>query len=230
MDQNELKKRVAREAAQVVFENTNQPIVLGVGTGSTVDFFIHELIKHRSKIRSAVSSSERSARLLRQLDIEVVEATEVSGIAIYVDGADEVDPSFALIKGGGGAHTREKIVASIASDFLCIVDETKCVSRLGKFPIPMEVVQMAQKSVSEEITTMGGRAVLREGFITDNGHILLDIHRLIVEDPDQLEMTLNNIAGVIDTGIFARNRPSRVIVGGTEGVYDLKRMTTVMHH
>lgn len=223
MDQNELKKQVAEEAARIVFSDLDEPIQLGVGTGSTVNCFIDLLAKYREKIRSAVSSSVQSSQLLQALDVEVMGANGVSSVAVYVDGADEVDPSFALTKGGGGAHTQEKIVTSIADEFICIVDESKVVSQLGEFPIPVEVIHSALRSVARQIERLGGRPKLREGFTSDNGHAILDIHGLRVENPDHLEYEINNLPGVVEVGIFAAHRPHRVIVSGTNGVYELEK-------
>lgn len=223
MDQNELKRSVAKRTAEIIFTGEGDPLCLGVGTGSTVDYFIAELQFHKKQISVAVSSSARSSRQLRDLAINVVAADTVSGVEVYVDGADEVGPDFALTKGGGGAHTQEKIVASIADQFICIVDESKVVSGLGQFPIPVEVIHSAINSVIRQLGAMGGRAVPRDGFTTDNGHGILDIHGLTVENPDELEQAINNIPGVVEVGIFARDRPQRVIVGGSDGVYELTR-------
>lgn len=223
MDQNELKKQVAEEAARIVFSDLDAPIQLGVGTGSTVNCFIDLLAKYREKIRSAVSSSVQSSQLLQALNVEVVDANRVGSVDVYVDGADEVDPSFALIKGGGGAHTQEKIVTSIAKEFICIVDESKVVSQLGGFPIPVEVIHSALGSVARQIEKLGGKPKLREGFTSDNGHAIVDIHGLRVENPDQLESTINNLPGVVEVGIFAAHRPHRVIVGSTNAVYELEK-------
>lgn len=223
MDQNELKRQVAQRTVQVVFGGSESNILLGVGTGSTVDLFIEQLDPFKDRIEVAVSSSIRSSKLLQALNIDVVDANRVSGVAVYVDGADEVDSSFALTKGGGGAHTQEKIVASIADEFICIVDESKVVKKLGGFPIPVEVIQPALASVEREIKGIGGKATLREGFTTDNGHAILDVHNLRVDDPDQLETTINNLPGVVEVGIFARHRPERVLVGGGDGVYELEK-------
>lgn len=223
MDQNELKRLVAQKTVEVVFGASDSKIHLGVGTGSTVDQFIEQLEPHKDRIEVAVSSSIRSRKLLQALDIDVVVANSVSGVAVYVDGADEVDSTFALTKGGGGAHTQEKIVASIADEFICIVDESKVVKNLGGFPIPVEVIQSALASVEREIEGIGGKAILREGFTTDNGHPILDVHDLLVDDPDQLETTINNLPGVVEVGIFARHRPKRVLVGGSDGAYELEQ-------
>ena len=223
MDQESLKQLVAQHTANLVFADRRDEVVLGVGTGSTVDCFIDQIPNYKSKITAAVSSSERSTESLRSLDIHVISPNDVDSVDVYVDGADEVDPSFALTKGGGGAHTREKIVAVLSQVFICIVDESKCVDRLGAFPIPLEVLQIATNAVVREVEALGGVALPRDGFVTDNGHAILDVKGLSVDDPDDLEITLNNIPGVVEAGIFARNRPDRVVVGSQQGVSELER-------
>lgn len=223
MEQSELKDRVAQRAAQLIFDQLSTPIYLGVGTGTTVDYFIQHLRPFHQLIRGTVSSSQRSTERLRTQGVKVFDANEIQHLAYYVDGADQVDRTLALTKGGGGAHTQEKIVAALAEQFICIVDETKCSEILGGFPVPVEVMDMAVRLVTQRISHLGGKAVLREGFRTDNGNVILDIHNLTISDPDQLEGQLNNIPGVIEAGIFAQHRPQRVIVGGANGVYELEK-------
>ena len=201
------KRRAARAALQFV---TDQMIV-GVGTGSTVGFFI-EVLAEKS-VAGAVSSSQQTTRLLEQRGIRVVDLNDVDEVPLYVDGADECDPNRCLIKGGGGALTREKIFAAAATKFVCIIDPTKRVEVLGRFPLPIEIIPMARTLVSRAIAARGGRPVWREGFVTDNGGHIVDVHDLSITDPVSLERELDQIAGVITVGLFAK-RPADVVLTG----------------
>ena len=187
--------------------------IIGVGTGSTVNYFIDELAKIKHIFKGAVSSSEASSKLLKDHGIEVFELNDVNEILFYIDGADEVDPSHNLIKGGGGAHTREKIVASASNEFICIVDHSKIVKVLGGFPLPIEVIVKSRSFVAREIVKLGGEPVLRNGFITDQGNQILDVNGLKIKDPLMLEEKINLIPGVLDNGIFANCIPHKLIVG-----------------
>lgn len=187
--------------------------IIGVGTGSTVNYFIDELAKIKHIFKGAVSSSEVSTQLLEKSGIEVFELNDINEILVYVDGADEVDGSHNLIKGGGGAHTREKLVASASNEFVCIVDESKLVKTLGNFPLPVEVMIKSRSYVAREIVKIGGLPELRKDFLTDQGNQILDIKDLAIENPLDLEQRINIIPGVLDNGIFANCKPQKVIVG-----------------
>ena len=192
--------------------------IVGVGTGSTVNFFIDKLAAIKGKIDGAVSSSEASSQLLKERGIPVLNLNNTGDLRIYVDGADECDRNLRLIKGGGGALTREKIVAQACEKFICIVDETKMVDVLGEFPLPVEVIPMAQSLVGRRLFKTGGQPELREGFHTDNGNIILDIRNLSITDPVGLEQELNNIPGVVTNGLFALRPADVVLVGSASGV------------
>ena len=187
--------------------------IIGVGTGSTVNYFIDELAKIKHIFKGAVSSSEASTQLLEKCGIAVFELNDVNEILVYVDGADEVDGSHNLIKGGGGAHTREKLVASASNEFVCIVDESKLVKTLGNFPLPVEVMIKSRSYVAREIVKIGGLPELRKDFLTDQGNQILDVKDLAIENPLDLEQRINIIPGVLDNGIFANCKPHKVIVG-----------------
>ena len=219
MTQDELKKAVATAAVEFVVPGQ----VLGVGTGSTVDFFIDELAAARVPVSAAVSSSERSTRRLRDCGIRVVDLNEVEEIAVYVDGADEIDAGFSMIKGGGGALTREKIVAAVARNFVCIADGSKLVERLGRFPLPVEVISMASAYVMRELTKLDGRPQLRSGFVTDNGNVILDVHGLTIDDPVALEARIESIVGVVSCGLFAARGADVLLLGTPEGVRQSRR-------
>ncbi len=207
MKQEEKKQRVAEAALQYVVDDS----VIGVGTGSTVDYFIEQLASIKHRIEGAVSSSEASEDLMRKHNIPVVPLNSVNELTVYIDGADEATKHLHLIKGGGGALTREKIVAAASKKFVCIVDDSKLVDVLGNFPLPVEVIPMAQSYVAREIVKLGGQPILRDGFTTDNGNIILDIENLSIMQPLELEVTMNNIAGVVCNGLFAR-RPADVLL------------------
>ena len=217
MDQQELKKAVGRAALQYVKPGE----ILGVGTGSTVDCFIDALKESGISIPACVSSSVRSTKKLEQYGFKVLDLNEVERIGVYVDGADEIDPHFAMIKGGGGALTREKIVAMVSDRFVCIADQSKKVDVLGKFPLPIEVIPMAVRAVSRELEKLGGKPVLRD-FTTDNGNKILDVHGLKIEDPVQWEQKLNQIVGVVTVGLFAARGADVLLLGTDEGVQTFK--------
>lgn len=219
MTQDELKKAVATAAVEFVVPGQ----VLGVGTGSTVDFFIDALAAARVPVSAAVSSSERSTRRLRDCGIRVVDLNEVEEIAVYVDGADEIDAGFSMIKGGGGALTREKIVAAVARKFVCIADGSKLVERLGRFPLPVEVIPMASAYVARELTKLDGRPQLRAGFVTDNGNMILDVRGLVIDDPVALEARIERIVGVVSCGLFAARGADVLLLGTPEGVRQTRR-------
>ena len=217
--QSELKRQVAHAALNMVAQWLAPDSVVGVGTGSTADCFIDALANRAGKFKAAVSSSEASTRRLESHNIPVCDLNAVETVAAYVDGADEVNPARALVKGGGGALTREKIVAASAERFVCIVEHSKLVDVLGAFPLPVEVIPMARRLVEREIAQLGGRAVLRTGFITDNGNHILDVHGLAIDEPETLETSLNTIPGVVENGLFAlAARPQTVLVGTPAGV------------
>ena len=214
MTQDELKALVGRAALDFVPHGA----VIGVGTGSTVNHFIDALASLKDRVRGAVSSSRQSTERLRASGIAVFEANEVAGLPVYIDGADEIDGRGCMIKGGGAALTREKIVADLAERFVCIADASKRVDVLGRFPLPVEVIGMAREQVVRRFAAIGGRAVPRAGVITDNGHPLLDVHGLAITDPFALEAEINQWPGVVAVGIFARNRARTCLLGTPEGV------------
>lgn len=218
MSQDGEKKAAAIAAIDYVEENA----VVGVGTGSTVNFFIDHLAGIKHKIQGAIASSDSTEARLRQHNIPVISLNSVIDIPVYVDGADEVTPQMHMIKGGGGALTREKIVAAVSRCFVCIVDQGKLVDVLGKFPLPVEVIPMAQSYVARQLARLGGQPVLREGFTTDNGNIILDVHNLKILDPVDLEGTIDHISGVVTNGIFSRRSADIVLIGGKNGVNILK--------
>lgn len=209
------QKRAAGEAA---LDYVEAGTIVGVGTGSTVNHFIDGLAAMRHDIRGAVSSSEASTERLRGHGIEVLDLNSVDELPIYVDGADEITPAMHMIKGGGGALTREKIVAAVARSFICIIDASKRVDVLGAFPLPVEVIPMARSHVARELVALGGRPALREGFTTDNGNVILDVHGLTIREPAALEQRINNIAGVVTVGLFALRGANRLLVGADGGV------------
>lgn len=221
MDQNELKKAVAKAAADYVQQRLQSDTVIGVGTGSTANYFIEYLGEFRDDIYATVASSEETARRLKALNIEVIDLNTASEVSIYVDGADESNPHLHLIKGGGGALTREKIIAAVAKEFVCIADESKQVDILGEFPLPVEVIPMARSHVGREIVKLGGDPVYRDGFVTDNGNIIIDIHHLSIVDPRDLETKLNQITGVVTNGLFAIRPADKLILGTKDGVKTL---------
>jgi len=219
MTQDELKQAVARAALQYVLDDA----VIGVGTGSTANLFIDELGARRGRIRGAVASSERTAERLRRHGIPLVDLNEVDELPVYIDGADEVTAGFAMIKGGGGALTREKIVAAVARRFVCIADASKLVPVLGAFPLPVEVIPLARAHVAREIIRLGGRPRERAGFVTDNGNVVLDASGFTITDPAGLEERLNNIVGTVTNGLFARRGADVVLLGTPAGVRTMIR-------
>ncbi|MDA8390576.1 MAG: ribose-5-phosphate isomerase RpiA [Gammaproteobacteria bacterium] len=214
MNQDEMKKAVAHAALEFVPTGS----IIGVGTGSTANFFIDELATIKSRIDGAVASSVATAERLKRHGIPVLDLNDVSGLGLYVDGADEATVHRALVKGGGGALTREKIVAAASKTFVCICDESKLVDVLGRFPLPVEVIPMARSFVAREIVAFGGRPELRKGFKTDNGNEILDIHGLTITDPVGLEERLNHITGVVTNGLFARRGADILLLGTRQGV------------
>jgi ribose 5-phosphate isomerase A len=219
MNQDELKLAAAKEAIKFVEYDS----IVGVGSGSTANFFIDELAKVKGRIDGAVASSQKSADRLKSHGIRVVDLNSVSELPVYVDGADEITEHLAMIKGGGGALSREKIVAAVARKFVCIADATKLVGVLGKFPLPVEVIPMARSYVGRELVKLGGQPALREGFTTDNGNLILDVHGLSILNPAELEAVLNGITGVVTNGLFARRGADVLLLGTPEGVKTMKR-------
>jgi len=216
--QDGLKQRVAREALKHVVEDA----VIGVGSGSTVNFFIDALATIKGRIDGAVAASESSAERLRKHGIRVFDLNSVSELPVYIDGADEVTEHLAMIKGGGGALMREKIVAAVAKTFVCICDASKLVGVLGRFPLPVEVIPMARSYVGRELLKLGAQPVLRENFKTDNGNLILDCHGLTIVDPPGLEAQLNQIVGVVTNGIFARRSADLLLLAEAGGVRTLR--------
>jgi ribose 5-phosphate isomerase A len=217
MTQDEQKRLVAREAVKYVVEDA----YLGVGSGTTTHYFIDELARSKKHIRGAVASSVKTAERLKGHGIQVVELTSVDELPVYIDGADETTAHGAMIKGGGGALTREKIVAAVAKSFVCIVDQSKLVGVLGGYPLPVEVIPMARSHVAHELVKLGGHPQLREHFTTDNGNIILDVEDLRILNPAELEMKINNIVGVVTNGLFARRGADVILVGTDNGVETL---------
>jgi ribose 5-phosphate isomerase A len=215
LSQQDLKQQAADAALALIEPLLTAQAVIGVGTGSTADLFIDGLAAYRSRFRGAVASSERSAKRLSALGILVLDLNEVQTMPVYVDGADEINSQLHMIKGGGGALTREKIVSFVAQQFICIADESKLVESLGRFPLPIEVLPMARESVARVTQQLGGKPVLRQGFITDNGNQILDVHGLMIDDAPELERQLNNIPGVVTNGLFAI-RPAHVALLATQ--------------
>ena len=219
MNQDELKKRVAAEALKHVVENA----VVGVGSGSTVNLFIDALASIKGRIEGAVAASEASAERLKRHGIRVFDLNAVDAVPVYFDGADEITEHLHMIKGGGGALTREKIIAAVAGRFVCLCDESKLVPVLGKFPLPIEVIPMARSHVGRELRRLGGFPALRENYRTDNGNLILDCRGMTILDPVALETELNQIAGVVTNGIFARRPADLLLLGASQGVRALGR-------
>jgi ribose 5-phosphate isomerase A len=218
LDQNALKKAVAKAAIAFVPDDS----IVGVGTGSTANFFIDELAAIKGRIEGAVASSEASAERLKRAGIRVFDLNVVDAVPVYVDGADEVDRQLRMIKGGGGALTREKIVAAVAEKFVCIADATKLKDKLGAFPLPVEVMPMARSHVGRELLRMGGQPELRLGFTTDNQNLIIDVYGLEMSDPVALEAAIDGIAGVVTNGIFARRPADVLLLGASAGVQTLR--------
>ncbi len=224
--QDRLKQDAARAALDLIKPKLTTTSVVGVGTGSTTNFFIDALAEIKHVFDAAVSSSEASAQRLRNHGIHVLDLNAAPRVDVYVDGADEVNPVGQLIKGGGAALTREKIVASAADEFICIVDESKVVDTLGQFPLPVEVIPMARSLVGRGLVDLGGQPVWREGVTTDNGNWILDVHEFMVADPLVMETAINNLAGVVCNGLFAINAADTVLVAAGSGVTQLQSRDT----
>lgn len=219
MTQDE-QKRVAAEAA---IQYVPDGCIVGVGTGSTANYFIDGLAKIKHRIEGAVASSEATSTRLRAYGIRVFDLNDVDSLTVYVDGADEINQDLQMIKGGGGALTREKIVAAVAKTFVCVADQNKVVQLLGKFPLPVEVIPMARGHVTREIIRLGGQPVLREGFITDNGNIILDIRGLHIHHPAELESSLDEITGLVTNGLFAKRSADILLLGTDKGIQTITR-------
>jgi len=214
MNQDEKKYEAAKSALDYIESGQ----VIGIGSGSTVNSLISQLDKIKSKIDGAISSSEYTTKLLKEKNIRILNLSEVGRIPLYIDGADESNSNRQLIKGGGGALTREKIVAYASDTFICMIDDSKFVKSLGNFPLPIEVIKMSQSLVAREMVKLGGRPVLRENFITDNGNIILDIHNLQISEPLKLEQAINNMPGVVTNGIFAMRPANKLIIAKNDGI------------
>ena len=210
-------------AAKAAIAHVPDDAVIGVGSGSTANFFIAELAKMRHRVEAAVASSEASAKRLKDAGIRVVDLNGVNELPVYVDGADEITRHLAMIKGGGGALTREKIVAAVARRFICIADRSKLVDVLGKFPLPVEVIPLARSYVARELRKLGGHPEWRQGFVTDNGNVILDVHGLTIVQPTELEATLNQLPGIVTNGLFARRGADILLLSGEQGVETIKR-------
>ncbi|MFJ1301519.1 ribose-5-phosphate isomerase RpiA [Pseudomonadota bacterium AL_CKDN230030165-1A_HGKHYDSX7] len=223
LTQQQLKQQAADAALELVEQVAGPDVVIGVGTGSTADLFIDGLARFKGRIRATVASSERSAARLASHGLPVLDLNEVESMPIYVDGADELDGGLAMIKGGGGALTREKIVASVADRFICIADESKLVERLGAFPLPVEVIPMARASVARALAKLGGTPRLREGFVTDNGNVILDVAGLSITDAPGLETRINDLPGVVTVGLFAIAGADVALLATQDGIRRLER-------
>ncbi|AMQ88676.1 ribose-5-phosphate isomerase RpiA [Marinobacter sp. LQ44] len=223
MTQDELKQAVAKAAVDYIAPKLERSSIVGVGTGSTANFFIDFLAQYKDEFDGAVASSEATAERLKKHGIEVYDLNSVSEMEFYVDGADETNANLELIKGGGAALTREKIVAAVAKTFICIADGSKMVDILGDFPLPVEVIPMARSHVGREIVKLGGDPVYRDGVTTDNGNIIIDVHNLDISRPIQMEEKLNNIVGVVTNGLFARRPADLLLLGTSEGVKSIRR-------
>lgn len=222
MTQDELKQAVARAAADYVAQTAPAGSIVGVGTGSTANFFIDALAKIKDRYAGAVASSEVTRLRLERHGIKVFDLNDVTDIPVYVDGADEIDAGLNMIKGGGGALTREKIVAAVAREFVCICDASKLVDVMGRFPLPVEVIPMARAHVARELVKLGGQPVLREGFVTDNGNVILDVKGLSITDPKDLEAQINQITGVVTNGLFAVRPANLLLLGTADGVRSMQ--------
>jgi ribose 5-phosphate isomerase A len=218
LNQASQKKRAALAALDYIKDR----IALGVGTGSTVEHFIGALAQHKHRFSAVVSSSERSTQQLASIGIQAVQLSEVGDLDLYVDGADEATKHLQLLKGGGGALTREKILAAASRKFVCIIDESKLVATLGRFPLPIEVIPMARSYVARQMVKAGGQPILREGFVTDNGNHIIDVHNLKIANPVEMETRFNQIAGVVTVGLFAHRRADVLLIGTDSGVRTLQ--------
>ncbi|KTT28188.1 ribose-5-phosphate isomerase RpiA [Pseudomonas rhizoryzae] len=223
MNQDQLKQAVAQAAVDLILPQLSRDSVVGVGTGSTANFFIDLLAKHKLEFDGAVASSQATADRLKSHGITVYDLNGVSDLEFYVDGADEADGHLNLIKGGGAALTREKIVAAVARKFICIADASKRVEVLGEFPLPVEVIPMARSHVARELVKLGGDPEYRDGVVTDNGNVILDVHNMHIVDPVGLEARINNIVGVVANGLFAARPADVLLLGTAQGVERLER-------
>jgi len=223
MTQDELKKAVAKAAVDYIAPRLESDSIVGVGTGSTANFFIDMLAELKNEFDGAVASSEATAERLKSHGIPVYDLNSAGELEFYVDGADETNERLELIKGGGAALTREKIVAAVAKTFICIADESKMVGVLGKFPLPVEVIPMARSHVGREIVKLGGDPVYREGVVTDNGNIIIDVHNMDISRPIHVEEQLNNVVGVVTNGLFARRPADLLLLGTSDGVKSIPR-------
>ncbi len=223
MNQDQLKQAVAKAAVDYIRPKLDAHSIVGVGTGSTANFFIDYLAEIKGDFQGAVASSEATAERLQGHGITVFDLNEVSEMAVYVDGADESNPELALIKGGGAALTREKIVAAVADEFVCIADSSKWVDYLGQFPLPVEVIPMARSHVARELVKLGGDPVYRQGVLTDNGNVILDVHNMQIEKPAELERAINGIVGVVTNGLFAERSADVLLLGGEDGVKEIRK-------
>jgi ribose 5-phosphate isomerase A len=221
MTQDQLKQAVARAAIDYITPKLHNDAIIGVGTGSTANFFIDYLAPVKNRFAGAVASSDASAQRLKQLGIEVFDCNSVLELLVYVDGADESNAQLHLIKGGGAALTREKIVRAVSKEFVCIADESKWVEVLGRFPLPVEVIPMARSYVARELVKLGGAPVYREGVVTDNGNVILDVHNFQITDPVTLENQINQITGVVTNGLFAAKPADILLLGTKSGVKTL---------
>lgn len=218
LSQQELKQQAADAALEIVEQVAGPDVIIGVGTGSTADLFIDGLARFKGRVRGAVASSERSAKRLQAHGLAVFDLNDVEHMPVYVDGADEIDGRLHMIKGGGGAQTREKIVASVADRFVCIADESKLVQRLGAFPLPVEVIPMAAAAVARTLARLGGHPAVRQGFTTDNGNVILDVAGLDIVDAPALELEVNNIPGVVTCGLFSRPGADLALLATQQGI------------
>lgn len=225
MNQTESLKQ---QAALKAIEYLKYDMTLGVGTGSTVDYFIDALAQHKHMIKEVVSSSNRSTDRLESHQIRVVELNQVSSLDLYIDGADEITQHLMMIKGGGGALTREKVCAAASKQMICIADESKQVDVLGRFPLPVAVIKMARSYVARQLVKLGGQPILREGFLTDNGNFILDVHLLDMTDPVLMEQTINQIPGVVTCGLFAKRPADMAIIAQADGIKCIKQNTSVV--
>ncbi|HEY9033613.1 MAG TPA: ribose-5-phosphate isomerase RpiA [Pseudomonadales bacterium] len=221
MNQDQLKQAVAAAAVEYTLDRIHKDAVIGIGTGSTANLFIDALAKYRHDFAATVASSEASAQRLRQHGIEVLDLNSVDELVLYVDGADEANARLELIKGGGAALTREKIVAAVAREFVCIADDSKWVETLGAFPLPVEVIPMARSHVARQLVKLGGSPVYREGVVTDNGNVILDVYDFMIHTPRKTEEAINNIVGVVSNGLFALRPADRLLLGTASGVRHL---------
>ncbi|MEE8093946.1 MAG: ribose-5-phosphate isomerase RpiA [Gammaproteobacteria bacterium] len=218
MDQDDKKRQAAAAAADQIEAGMS----VGIGTGSTVDFFIDALAERAQQLTMVVSSSEASTQRLAKLGIEVSELASTGTLDLYVDGADEATKHLHLLKGGGGALTREKVLASASRKFVCMIDDSKLVGSLGQYPLPVEVIPMAQSFVSRQLVKAGGQPILRTGFVTDNGNHIVDVHNLRISNPPEVENRLNQIPGVVTVGIFAQRRADILLISGDDGVREMR--------